>query len=68
MSELIISRNEFRSLAEALAASAEFTHCGTCAAGLKLHQHQGRALLLCSRRPAAHHGIRRPAPAAGQQQ
>lgn len=57
--ELSIHRNEFSSYTEAYAAIREFPYCATCPSGVKLHQVQGRFLLLCTRRPIAHNGIRR---------
>lgn len=49
-----IQRIEFDDLAQADAAHAEFPFCGACSADNKVQIIDGRFLLLCTRRPAAH--------------
>jgi len=56
---LVISRNEWADLTEAVQAAIEFPYCGACKAPVKIAQHQGRVLLLCIRRPWAHNGVGR---------
>lgn len=57
--DLIISRNEFDTLDQALAAQTEFQGCGTCKVGVKVQVIGGRFLVLCIARPQCHNGIRR---------
>ena len=56
---MAIHRNEFATLAEAMAAVALFPRCGQCKGELKLGQVAGRWMLLCMKRPAAHSSIRK---------